>query len=52
MDPEYRRFEDQRLKRDIGDKGISTQGKIILGVAAALIVGIGIVGAKKGMRLM
>lgn len=52
MDPEYRRFRDEQLHREIGDKGISTQGEVILGVAATLIIGIGIVGTKKKIRWM
>ena len=50
LDPEYRHSEQERLHRDIGDKGISTQGMVILGVAAALIIGIGVIGKKRGIR--
>jgi len=52
LDPEYRHFEQERLRRDIGDEGISTQGKVILGAAAILIIGIGVVGTKRGVRFM
>jgi hypothetical protein len=51
-DPEYRRFEDKQFACDTGGMKISTQGEIILGVAAALIIGIGVVGIKRGVRFM